>query len=131
MKKMTRNEAIKFIANMALDHVRLIPGINERDLNRLCYIEPYDESISLTWDRAWAVSANLSIRFERDVEDITDPKTGKVFKVYRPIVEIGWSSTTRNISNATAAIALYRSVTELGALIESVLNSFYIHELKD
>ena len=42
--------------------------------------------------------------------------------------EISWSSTGRSLTNAAAAVKLYQTAVELGALIESMCGSEAIDE---
>lgn len=75
--------------------------------------------LSLSWDRAWGVGASLHVCVEREKTD----KAGYGGRVpcvrFRTSCDIGWSSTGRDVKSATAALALYRQVVDLAALIEA------------
>jgi hypothetical protein len=75
--------------------------------------------IGLRWERAWGVGASLGIRIEREKGD----KAGYGGRVpcvrFRTGCDIGWSATGRDVKSATAALALYRQVVDLAALIEA------------
>jgi hypothetical protein len=63
--------------------------------------------VSVYFERpGWAVSATLYIRF--DTKEVT----------------VGWSSTDRNVSNALAAVTLYRQVVELAAQVDAFMQSY-------
>jgi hypothetical protein len=80
-------------------------------------------SLNLEFKRAWAVTCDLAIRFSSGERRAVHGRRGEVSHVWiqRPIVEVCWSSTGRTVAAATAALALYREVTELAALVESRL----------
>jgi len=92
-------------------------------------MRPFDVSrggcLNLEFKRGWAVSCDLSIRLSsgdrRPVHERRGREVVAHMWVQRPIVEVCWSSTGRSVAAATAALALYREVTELAALIESRL----------
>lgn len=75
--------------------------------------------LHLSWERAWGVGASLHICVEREKSD----KSGYGGRVpcvrFRASCDIGWSSTGRDVKSATAALALYRQVVDLAALIEA------------
>lgn len=75
--------------------------------------------LSLSWDRAWGIGASLRVCIEREKGD----KAGYGGRVpcvrFRTSCNIGWSSTGRDVKSATAALALYRQVVDLAALIEA------------
>lgn len=80
------------------------------------------ERLFVEVERAFAVSASMSAslngigRLEREGEE-------SVFVVtLEPRVDVSWSSTQRGVAAATAAIALYRELTELAAEAEVLLN---------
>lgn len=88
---------------------------NDRILNPGFFLIDFN----LSWERAWGVSASLRISIEREKTD----KAGYGGRVpctrFRTSCDIGWSSTGRDISSATAALALYRQVIDLAALIQA------------
>lgn len=75
--------------------------------------------LSLRWERAWGIGATLRILVEREKGD----KAGYGGRVpcvrFRAGCDIGWSATGRDVKGATAALALYRQVVDLAALIEA------------
>lgn len=75
--------------------------------------------LNLSWDRAWGVGATLRVCVEREKGD----KAGYGGRVpcvrFRTGCDIGWSATGRDVKSATAALALYRQVVDLAALIEA------------
>ena len=75
--------------------------------------------IGLSWERAWGVSASLRILIEREKGD----KAGYGGRVpcvrFRTSCDVGWSATRRDVKSAIAALALYRQVVDLAALIEA------------
>lgn len=80
--------------------------------------------LNLEFKRGWAVSCDLSIRITAGDRRPISARRGEATVyayVQRPVVEVCWSSTGRSVAAATAALALYREVTELAALIESRL----------
>lgn len=79
----------------------------------------YVVDLSLSWDQAWGVGANLRVTIQRE-EGTKGGYGGRVPCVrFRTSCNIGWSSTGRDVKSATAALALYRQVVDLAALIEA------------
>lgn len=66
------------------------------------------DTIYVRVERAWAVGADLTINFS---------KKGLGWKMES--CDVGWSSTKRTISEAVAAIDLYKDIVNLGGLIEA------------
>lgn len=114
-------------ANVAIDIAAGI--IREHEITGM---RPFDASrggdLNIEFKRARSVSCDLYVRFttgeRREVHSGRGRNREIVGHVWvqRPIVEVCWSSTGRNVAAATAALALYREVTELAALIESALS---------
>ncbi len=108
--------ALQIAADIAREHA--IRGMRPFDVSRGGYL-------NLEFKRGWAVSCDLSIRCSsgerRPVHDRRGREIVGHVWIQKPIVEVCWSSTGRNVAAATAALALYREVTELAALIESRL----------
>lgn len=77
--------------------------------------------INLDVERAWAVSANISIDFNREGRLINPDNDREQIVTCKPEVHVNWSCTQRSVASAVAAIVLYREVTELAAEIESFL----------
>ena len=76
-------------------------------------------NLSLSWERAWGVEASLGIRVEREKGDKSGYGGSVSCVRFRTGCQIGWSSTGRGVKSATAALALYRQVVDLAALIEA------------
>jgi len=75
--------------------------------------------LNLSWDRAWGVGAGLSVAITRE-NGTKGGYGGRVPCVrFRTSCEVTWSSTGRDVKSATAALALYRQVVDLAALIEA------------
>lgn len=81
--------------------------------------------------RAWGVNGTLSVRL--NVNDHAHPTAPEraaganwSISMYRGTVEVSWSSTGRSVAAATAALALYRELVELGAELEAVLGEMTI-----
>lgn len=55
--------------------------------------------VNVSWEAGWGIECSLSCGIDRETE-------------------MGWSSTGRSVAQATAAIALYRMVTDFAALLE-------------
>lgn len=75
--------------------------------------------LNLSWDHAWGVTAGLNVAVSRE----NGAKAGYGERVpcvrFRTSCEVTWSSTGRDVKSATAALALYRQVVDLAALIEA------------
>ena len=73
----------------------------------------------LRWERAWGIGATLCARVDRE----GGHKAGYGGQVpcvrFRTSCEVTWSSAGRDVKSATAALALYRQVVDLAALIEA------------
>lgn len=78
----------------------------------------HEESVRF---RRGSEEVSLSIRFERELVEMTDGRSGPSVEVsvWRPLVQVGWSSTHRTPSRARAAAAFYAQVTDLACLLEA------------
>lgn len=77
--------------------------------------------LHIEFERAWTVSADVYLRWDHDYEGVANPddasqKAGR----YSVRCEIGWSSTSRSVSDALAAVTLYRQAVEAAAELEAV-----------
>jgi len=75
------------------------------------------------WERGWGIGCRVSVRLELDfgarLVNPDEPREAVLF--YRPKVEVGWSSTGRDVATARAAVRLYADVTDLAAEVQAVL----------
>jgi hypothetical protein len=82
-------------------------------------------SLTFEFARGWSISCSLSVTFMSGeltkVRGRERRAPHQTVYVRRPRVEVCWSSTGRTVAAATAALALYRDVTELAALIDARL----------
>lgn len=81
--------------------------------------------LTFEFARGWSLTCSLSVTFtsgERTTMRGRERRAPhQTAYVQRPRVEVCWSSTGRGVAAATAALALYRDVTELAALVEARL----------
>lgn len=79
--------------------------------------------ISVEVEQGWGVNCRISFTL--------DYRVSKDYTQYKD-VEIGWSSTGRDLANATAAIALYTQLTAVAAQLDSILKSWqYFYDDED
>lgn len=76
--------------------------------------------LSTSYERAWGVNADLSVKLDSRVNDFAETEDG-FWTESHVSVTIGWSSTGRGISQALAAVTLYQELIALGAEIEARL----------
>lgn len=69
----------------------------------------------LRYEQCWGVSCDVTVSFKRD----WDARKTDKFATYNVTCQLGWSSTGRNVADATAAAALYTKCAQLAALFES------------
>lgn len=85
--------------------------------------------IYLAWDQAWVASASLRISIKVEEVKTVDHNGSPVLRKYfRTCCDIGWSSTGRSVQGATAAVALYRKVIDLAALIQAATDGNKVDE---
>jgi hypothetical protein len=91
-------------------------------------LQPGSDGLSCEFKRGWAISANLYVRLDRDWDRrVVNPDNSRQsVEFWSARVEIGWSSTGRDVVAALAAIKLYTEVTELAAELQSVLTERFI-----
>ncbi|MBI2388665.1 MAG: hypothetical protein HYV09_03525 [Deltaproteobacteria bacterium] len=81
--------------------------------------------LHVEFQRGSAIGCSLSISFgamrREEARGAGRHAPTETVLVQQPRIEICWSSTGRSVATATAAIALYREVTELAALIAARL----------
>ena len=82
--------------------------------------------VTLYWERSWTASCHMDIRLATD--RVRTLKGGAQEVTYSPEVNVAWSSTSRTVAEATAALALYREVVELAAEVQALLESHLIVE---
>ncbi len=87
-------------------------------IQKLSYLDPvgYRDDFCLNFEQAWGVGCNLRITFRPNT---TADRHGQNITRIKTTCDLGWSSTNRSLAEATASVALYRQVIELGALIEA------------
>ena len=73
---------------------------------------------TLRFERAWEVEAYLSLDFRPNM----DEKFGKEHTRMIPRVTVNFPATNRTPMEAMAALALYREITELAALLQTQLD---------
>lgn len=108
---------------------RIIKAVNIRGM-RGGDLTGLSNYIHVEFERGWAIGASLSIRLDREGREVANPDAapdlfdgvGRLAAV----VEVGWSSTSRTVAEATASLALYREVTELAAELEATLDRMKI-----
>ena len=81
-------------------------------------------NISFDWRSGWSINCNLNLSYTYDCDEKT------IFEYVKPHIAISWSSTGRSCPSARAAINLYSAVTDLGCLIQSVLDESRIHIIR-
>jgi hypothetical protein len=113
---MSEEDAAKLVVDLVTTHA---PHGLKRDRNWNA------SSLTFEFARGWSLSCTLSVSFTSGERTTVRGRERRgphqtVF-VQRPRVEVCWSSTGRSVAAATAALALYRDVTELAALIEARL----------
>ena len=81
------------------------------------------DDLSLRVERSFGVAADLYIHLRTDYDSkIVNPDNEKqAAGTYLVQIEIGWSGTSRSIAAATASIALYRELVDLGAEIAALM----------
>jgi len=110
----SEEDAAKLVVDVVTTHA---PQGLKRDWNT--------SSLTFEFARGWSLTCTLSVSFtcgERTKVRGRDRRAPQETAfVQRPRVEVCWSSTGRSVAAATAALALYRDVTELAALIDARL----------
>lgn len=119
-------EALKTAAQIILDtNIRGARKVALDDLRRRMDAteegECFYDYLQITYERAWAVGCDLSIRMERDGGLEVDGD-GTRIDARRATVSINWSGTGRSVQQATASIALYTEVTAMAAEIQAKLD---------
>ena len=69
----------------------------------------------------WGVTGSLDVRFVPDIRESHQLPSPAI--PYRVKCEVSWSSSL-NIIDATASLALYQKLVNLGALLESIAANF-------
>jgi hypothetical protein len=108
-KSLTKEQAIEIVKD-------LVDSYSPNDIK--CSF--YNDHAYLKTDRAWGVGCNLDIYFEPDYTTVK-LDNGEAYRL-KPIVKLGWSSTSRSVATALACIHCYTELTQLAALIESKLS---------
>ena len=76
---------------------------------------------NFTWERGWAMSCTLYVHTSLGNREYLTDDDGTLYSYteYQVKVELSWSSTTRSVAEAQAAITLYQEVTNLAALLQA------------
>jgi hypothetical protein len=119
-KKYTPSKTVlTAVAELVKEYAPLIPGCT----SNLSEIQQYfRDSISADWSRSWTVGCSLYFVLHYKGREIKED--GTEVQTYDCAVNINWSATGRTPAAARAAIALYSAVTDLGAQIETMCDSF-------
>ena len=147
MKLTSVNDAFLQAAFTVKEIIPTIYGVGEHSINRMLNQmhniggfgtdtppNGYEgaDGISLDWERCWGVSGSLYLRFDCKFEKQTiGSKKDIKCEIYYPRVELSWSSTSRDIAGAVAAIDLYQSMTRLGALLQCQMEALTIGNIYD
>ena len=92
-------------------------------------VEAYDNRLSFEIERVFGVNCRIYYRNEYVLNMGTLRKLAELNPDLRvvenhPVVELGWSSTSRSISNAMACIDLYERMTKAAADFETRISEF-------
>jgi hypothetical protein len=110
-------------ASMRERSTEIMAWLKEYKLRGLRISNYCGSSLHLTVERAWAVGCSATLKFERvDVIVNPDDPSDRVEK-YAMCGDVSWSSTSRTVAEATAAIALYREMVELVAEAEATFRN--------
>lgn len=97
-------------------------------------VEAYDHRISYEVERGFGINCRIYYRndFVLDLEEyrrLSELNPDLRIARNNPVVELGWSSTSRSVSEALSAIDLYERMTKAAADFENRLNEWeYIIE---
>ena len=72
----------------------------------------YSVGLDREYERGWGIGCRLNVAFDHVWDEVD------IFKIR---IDVSWSSTTRDVASARAAIKLYTEVTDLAAELQSVL----------
>jgi hypothetical protein len=98
----------------------LVEGFHLRGLRRL---DATGGGVSVSVERAWAVSADLYIRFERADGEVINPDDEHWHGSYLTVTtQLTWSSTGRTVVEGLAAVKLYQEMLDVAAEVEAVMS---------
>lgn len=120
------------VVSMSIALISQAP-VSLADRNRvLQQCETLTNRLSTVWmefDVSFGVNASIHLSIRQ--EKVTQTTDGKWFKEYIPKIDLGWGSTTRTITQALAAVNLYKEVVDFAALLDTVLTDCVIGEICD
>lgn len=92
-------------------------------------VEAYDHRLSFEIERGFGINCRIYYRndFALDLEEyrrLSELNPDLRIARNKPVVELGWSSTSRSVSQALSAIDLYERMTKAVADFENRLNEW-------
>lgn len=74
--------------------------------------------LNLRWDQGWSLEATLHVKIRTEQKVRLDGPA----MILECTTDMSWPSSGRSIAEATVAVALYREIIELAALVEATLH---------
>jgi len=93
----------------------------------------YSVGLDREYERGWGIGCRLNVAFDRVYDDrvVNPDEPLEAVEIYRIRIDVSWSSTTRDVAAARAAIKLYTEVTDLAAELQAVLTERPIRSFAD